>query len=49
MRALLEAIEAVPELEGRSGLDLSELLRAQNLRAKSGLSGVAVPEEFLQT
>ena len=49
VRALLEAIEAVPELEGRSGLDLSELLRAQNLRAKSGLSGVAVPEEFLQT
>ncbi len=33
IRHLLEALEKIPELEGRSGLNFSELLRLQNLRS----------------
>jgi predicted Zn-dependent protease len=37
---LLTAIEAVAEIEGRSGLDFDQLIRCQNLRAIAGLSSV---------
>ena len=43
---LLAAIEAVTQLEKRPGLDFTELLRCQNLRAIAGLSAVAVPETY---
>ncbi|NJM68743.1 MAG: DUF3318 domain-containing protein [Scytonema sp. RU_4_4] len=43
---LLSAIEAVAKIEGRSGLDFTELIRSQNLRAIAGLSSVSVPEGF---
>ena len=45
---LLEAIEAVAPLEGRSGLDFTELIRAQNLKAIANLSFVGVPEKVRQ-
>lgn len=41
---LLSAIEAVPRIEGRPGLDFTELLRCQNLRAIAGLSPLSVPD-----
>lgn len=40
---LLEAIEVVAELENRPGLDFSELIRSQNLKAMANLSSVGVP------
>lgn len=40
-RHLLEAIEAVPAIEGRGGLQYAELLRAQNLRAGLGSTGMS--------
>jgi hypothetical protein len=43
---LLSAIEAVAKIEKRSGLDFTELIRSQNLRAIAGLSSVRVPEDF---
>ncbi|MEB3359213.1 MAG: DUF3318 domain-containing protein [Synechococcales bacterium] len=43
---LMTAIEAVAELEGRPGLDVTELLRVQNLKAIAGLSPVGVPERM---
>ena len=43
---LLSAIEAVAKIEKRSGLDFTELIRSQNLRAIAGLSSVPVPEDF---
>lgn len=45
--ALREAIEAVPALEGRQGLEVSDLIRCQNLRAQAGLSELPVPERYL--
>lgn len=48
-RHLLSAIEAVAELEGRSGLNFMELLRSQNLRAIAGLSAVGVPDSIKRT
>jgi hypothetical protein len=45
---LLAGIEAVAELEGRSGLDFTELIRSQNLKAIAGLSPVGVPEKVKQ-
>ncbi|MEB3230492.1 MAG: DUF3318 domain-containing protein [Leptolyngbyaceae bacterium] len=47
-RHLLEAIESVARLERRSGLDFTELLRCQNLKAIAGLSPVGVPESVRQ-
>lgn len=47
-RNLLEAVEALPELEGRSGLDFIELMRVQNLRRIAGLSRVTIPEKMRQ-
>jgi len=43
---LLSAIEAVAKIEGRSGLNFSELIRYQNLRAIAGLSPVGIPENY---
>lgn len=48
VQALLGALEAAPAIEG-GNLDVTDLIRCQNLRAKVGLSGLKVPEEFLQT
>lgn len=44
-QALLQAIEAVPRLEGRSSLTFTELLRCQHLRSLIGVSPVPVPEQ----
>ncbi|MBD2522692.1 DUF3318 domain-containing protein [Nostoc sp. FACHB-133] len=43
---LLLAIEAVAKIEGRSGLNFTELIRCQNLRAIAGLSPVGMPESY---
>lgn len=45
---LLSAIEAVAQIEGRSGLNFTELIRRQNLRAIAGLSPVSVPDTIKQ-
>jgi hypothetical protein len=45
---LLAAIEAVVQIEGRSGLNFTELIRSQNLRAIAGLSSVGVPDTVKQ-
>jgi hypothetical protein len=42
---LLFAIEAVAKIEG-SGLNFTELIRCQNLRAIAGLSPVGIPESY---
>ncbi|MTJ06415.1 DUF3318 domain-containing protein [Anabaena sp. UHCC 0204] len=39
---LLTAIETVGKIEGRSGLNFSELIRCQNLKAIAGLSTVSL-------
>ncbi len=41
---LLSAIEAIAQIEGRSSLDFTELIRCQNLRAIGGISPVGVPD-----
>lgn len=43
---LLLAIEAVAKIERRSGLNFTELIRCQNLRAIAGLSPVGMPESY---
>lgn len=43
---LLTGIEAIAKIEGRSGLNFTELIRCQNLRAIAGLSPVGVPESY---
>ncbi|NEO98092.1 MAG: DUF3318 domain-containing protein [Symploca sp. SIO2E9] len=45
---LLSSIEAVAQLEGRSELNFTELIRSQNLRAIAGISPVGVPERARQ-
>ncbi len=45
---LLSGIEAVAQIEGRSGLNFTELIRCQNLRAIAGLSSVGVPDTVRQ-
>ncbi|GJD23189.1 hypothetical protein RIVM261_081450 [Rivularia sp. IAM M-261] len=40
---LLNAIETVAKIEGRSCLDFIELIRTQNLRATAGLSSMGIP------
>lgn len=47
-RALLEAIEKVAEIEGRTSLSFIELVRCQNLRAIANLSPVRVPNNIRQ-
>ncbi|AFY64697.1 hypothetical protein GEI7407_0192 [Geitlerinema sp. PCC 7407] len=48
-RHLLAAIESVVAIEGRSGLDFTELIRSQNLRVRAGLSAMEVPETIRQS
>ncbi|MEH1839018.1 MAG: DUF3318 domain-containing protein [Nostoc sp.] len=43
---LLSAIEAVAKIEGHVGLNFTELIRCQNLRAIAGLSLVGLPESY---
>jgi hypothetical protein len=43
---LLTAIEAVGTIEGRSGLNFSELIRCQNLKVIAGLSQVGIPKNY---
>ena len=43
---LLDGIEVVAQLEGRSGLNFIELIRCQNLRAIANLSPVGVPNNI---
>jgi Protein of unknown function (DUF3318) len=45
---LLSAIETVAKIEGRSGLNFSELIRCQNLRAIAGLSDVGLPKSYTE-
>ena len=45
---LLAAIAGVAEIEGRPGLNFSELIRSQNLRAIAGISPVGVPDSVKQ-
>jgi hypothetical protein len=45
---LLSAIEAVAQIEGRSGLNFTELIRCQNLRVIAGFSPVGVPDTVKQ-
>ncbi|MBW4546508.1 MAG: DUF3318 domain-containing protein [Symplocastrum torsivum CPER-KK1] len=45
---LLAGIESVSQVEGRSGLNFTELIRSQNLRAIAGLSPVGVPGTIKQ-
>ncbi|MFZ4640619.1 MAG: DUF3318 domain-containing protein, partial [Nodosilinea sp.] len=47
VRALIQAIEAIPALEGRSVLNVNELLRCQNLRVQGGRSEVSMPGSYL--
>jgi hypothetical protein len=46
--ALMDAIEAVPFLEGRQVLTVSELIRCQNLRVQAEPFEPAVPDNYLQ-
>jgi hypothetical protein len=43
---LLTAIEVVGTIEGRSGLNFSELIRCQNLKVIAGLSQVGIPKNY---
>ncbi len=43
-RHLLEGIQSVTKLEGRSAPEFTDLIRVQNLRSTAGLSAVAVPK-----
>ncbi|MBE9260000.1 MULTISPECIES: DUF3318 domain-containing protein [Aphanizomenonaceae] len=43
---LLTAIEAAGTIEGRSGLNFSELIRCQNLKVIAGLSQVGIPKNY---
>ncbi len=46
--ALIEGIEAVATLEGRTSLSFTELVRTQNLRAIANLSSIGVPGSVRQ-
>ncbi|HIK11054.1 MAG TPA: DUF3318 domain-containing protein [Oscillatoriaceae cyanobacterium M33_DOE_052] len=43
-RYLMEAIEAVAKIEGRTTLSFTELIRCQNLRAIAGISPLGIPK-----
>ncbi|MEB3281018.1 MAG: DUF3318 domain-containing protein [Lyngbya sp.] len=47
-RALLQAIERVAEIEGRTSLTFLELIRSQNLRVIAKLSPVGIPDNIRQ-
>ncbi|MFP4133030.1 MAG: DUF3318 domain-containing protein [Halothece sp.] len=44
-QALLDSIEKIAEIEGRSNFNFKELIRIQNLRKLAGRSEVSIPEE----
>jgi hypothetical protein len=46
VRHLLEAIEAVPLIEGRGGMSYTELLRSQQLKSRLGTVNVPPPERL---
>lgn len=46
VRHLLEAIEAVPLIEGRGGMNYTELLRAQQLKSRLGTVKAPPPERI---
>ncbi len=43
---LMNAIKAVGQLEGRTGLTFNELIRSQNLSAIAGFSTAVIPQEL---
>lgn len=45
---LLSGIETVAQIEGRSSLNFTELIRCQNLRAIANISPVGVPDSLMQ-
>ncbi len=45
-KALLDGIETVAKLEGRSGFNFIELVRSQNLKAIAGASPVGIPQRY---
>lgn len=45
-RYLMEAIEAVAKIEGRTTLSFTELIRCQNLRAIAGISPQGIPNNL---
>ncbi|WP_013322925.1 DUF3318 domain-containing protein [Gloeothece verrucosa] len=45
---LLSGIETVAQIEGRSSLNFTELIRCQNLRAMANISPVGVPDSVKQ-
>jgi hypothetical protein len=45
-RSLLGAIESVAQIEGRSSLNFTELIRCQNLRAIGNLSPLGIPQDI---
>jgi hypothetical protein len=45
---LLDGIEAIAKIEGRSGFNFIELIRCQNLRSIANLSSIGVPESIKQ-
>lgn len=47
-QALMRSIETIAEVEGRTTLRFSELIRLQNLRKLAGRSPVSVPEDVKQ-
>ncbi|MGF1459700.1 MAG: DUF3318 domain-containing protein [Leptolyngbyaceae cyanobacterium] len=46
VRHLIEAIEAVPLIEGRGGMNYTELLRAQQLKSRLGTISAPPPERI---
>jgi hypothetical protein len=46
VRHLLEAIETVPAIEGRGGMNYTELLRAQQLKSRLGTVNAPPPERI---
>lgn len=43
---LLTAIEAIAKIEGHPGLDFTQLIRTQNLKAIAGLSPIGIPNNY---
>ncbi|MEM6838112.1 MAG: DUF3318 domain-containing protein [Cyanobacteria bacterium P01_C01_bin.120] len=46
VRHLLEAVEAVPLIEGRGGMNYTELMRSQQLKSRLGTVNVPPPERI---
>lgn len=45
---LLSSIDAIAQLEGRSQLNFTDLIRSQNLKAKANLSPIGIPAKVRQ-